>query len=272
MNSKLLQGKRGLILGVANEKSIAFAVAEICKENGADLVLTYQNEATEKRVRPLAEQLGIQEVYPCDVRNEEELNRLFSSLAEGPGQGLDFIVHSLAYADRVTLQNRFAETTRQQFTESLDISAFSLVAIAQKALQLPKKPTSILTMSYLGAEKVVPGYNLMGVAKAALEASVRYLAYDLGKDGIRVNAIAAGPIRTLASSAIKGFKTMLSESAQMAPLRKNVSTEDVARSSLYLLSDLSSGVSGEIHYVDAGFNIMASVSSSTQSSNPSPSN
>ena len=249
-------GKKILVLGVANERSIAWGISQALHREGAELAFTYVNEAIERRVRPLAAELGCETVLPCDVQSDEAIDKLFQDLETRWGT-IDGIVHAVAFAEREDLQNRFAKTTRAGFRLALDVSAYSLIAIAGRAEKLMKeRGGSILTLSYLGAERVVPNYNVMGVAKAALEASVRYLAADLGEYGIRVNAISAGPIKTLAASGIPHFKELLAAFALKAPLRRNVTTEDVAESGLYFLGRQSLGVTGEVTYVDCGFNIM----------------
>lgn len=249
-------GKKVLVLGVANERSIAHSITTELVREGATVALTYMNEAIEKRVRPIAEELGIKHVYQCDVQNEEHIDKLFADLKDAWGS-LDGMVHSIAFADREDLSRRFVETSRSGFQLALDVSAYSLVSLSKRAEQLMSAGGgSIVTLTYLGSERVVKNYNVMGVAKAALEASVRYLAYELGEKGIRVNAISAGPIKTLAASGIAGFKDMLSAFAEKAPLRRNTSLEDVAKASLFMLGDDSSGVTGETLYVDCGFNIM----------------
>ncbi|MCB0331069.1 MAG: enoyl-ACP reductase [Bdellovibrionales bacterium] len=251
----MFKDKKILILGVANKKSIAWGVAEALHKEGAQLAFTYMNEAIEKRVRPLADELGGALVLPCDVQSDEELDNLFSEL-EGRWGSLDGVVHSVAYAEKDDLANPFSETTRSGFQLALDISAYSLVAIAGRAKKLMTEGGSVITMSYLGAERAVENYNVMGVAKAALESSVRYLAAELGQSNIRVNAISAGPIKTLAASGIPKFKELLAHFAEKAPLRRNVDPIDVAGTSLYLLSQLSSGVTGETIYVDGGYSIV----------------
>ncbi|MCB0332346.1 MAG: enoyl-ACP reductase, partial [Bdellovibrionales bacterium] len=243
----MFKDKKILILGVANKKSIAWGVAEALHKEGAQLAFTYMNEAIEKRVRPLADELGGALVLPCDVQSDEELDNLFSEL-EGRWGSLDGVVHSVAYAEKDDLANPFSETTRSGFQLALDISAYSLVAIAGRAKKLMTEGGSVITMSYLGAERAVENYNVMGVAKAALESSVRYLAAELGQSNIRVNAISAGPIKTLAASGIPKFKELLAHFAEKAPLRRNVDPIDVAGTSLYLLSQLRSGVTGETIY------------------------
>lgn len=256
---KLMQGKKGIITGVANNMSIAWHIAKELHNNGAELAFTYQSEILEKRIVPLAAELGCDKLYKCDVADEESLKDMFVKIGKDLGK-IDFIVHSIAFADKSELQNRYVDTTRHNFLNSMLISCFSLTEITRYALPLLNTGSSIITLSYLGADKVVPGYNVMGLSKAALESSVKYLAHDLGADGIRVNAISAGPIRTLASSGISEIKTMINYHQNTAPLKRNVTQTDVAKSALYLLSDLSSGVTGEIHYVDGGYNVMGMVS------------
>lgn len=256
----MFSGKKFLILGVANERSIAWGIAQALHKQGAELAFTYVNEAIEKRVRPLAEGLvssgmGNCAVLPCDVQSDEAIDNLFVELKSRWGQ-LDGVIHSVAFAEREDLQRSFCETSREGFRLALDVSAYSLIAVARRARELMTEGGSIITLSYLGAERVVTNYNVMGVAKAALEASVRYLASDLGAKGIRVNAISAGPIKTLAASGIPHFKELLAAFAEKAPLKRNVSQEDVANTALYFLGPWSSGVTGEITYVDCGFNIM----------------
>ena len=253
----LMTGKRGIIFGVANDMSIAWGIAQQLHAAGATLAFTYLNEALEKRVRPLAESLESPLILPCDVASDEQIAATFAAVEKAWGS-IDFVVHSVAFANREDLKQPFTQTSRQGFQLALDISAYSLVAMARCAVPLMKEGGSIVTMSYLGAERAVPGYNVMGVAKAALEASVRYLAAELGEQRIRVNAISAGPIRTLAASAVGDFKSKIKLMDDFAPLRRTVTQEEVGGSALYLLSDLSSGVTGEIHYVDGGFNIVVS--------------
>jgi len=252
----LMTGKKGIIFGVANEKSIAWGVAQQLRAAGAEIAFTYLNEALEKRVRPLAESLDATIILPCDVQNEDEMVAVFSELEKQWGK-IDFVVHAIAFANREDLKRPFSQTSRDGFRLALDISAYSLVSMTRCALPVMNKGGSIVTMSYLGAVRTVPSYNVMGVAKAALESSVRYLAAELGEQGVRVNAISAGPIRTLAAAGIADFKKKLSVAEERAPLKRLISQDEVGKSSLYLLSDLSSGVTGEIHYVDGGFNIAA---------------
>ncbi|TMA13391.1 MAG: enoyl-ACP reductase [Deltaproteobacteria bacterium] len=253
---KLLEGKRGVIFGVANDRSIAWAIAEALHREGAELAFTYAGEILEKRVRPLAEGIGAKIVLPCDVTKDEEIETIFQTLRQEWG-GLDILIHAIAYASKEDLSNPYLQTSRQGFQLALDVSTYSLVALTRQAASLMEgRKGSVLTMTYMGAEKVIPNYNVMGVAKAALEASVRYLAHDLGPKGIRVNAISAGPIKTLAAAGIAGFKEMLHYSSERAPLKRNVDAEEVARTALYLVSDMASAVTGEVVHVDAGYNIM----------------
>jgi len=252
----MFDGKKVLVLGVANERSIAWGIAEALHKEGAELAFNYLNEALERRVRPLADSLGCKNVLPCDVQHDDQIDFMFEELKSRWGT-IDAVVHSLAYAEKEDLTNRFVNTTRKGFQTALDISAYSLVAVTKRALPLmSEKGGSILTMTYLGAERVDQNYNVMGVAKAALEASVRYLASDLGEFNIRVNAISAGPIKTLAAAGIPQFRDMLSAFAEKAPMKRNVTQADVANTGLYLLGPLGSGVTGEVVYVDCGFNIM----------------
>jgi enoyl-[acyl-carrier protein] reductase I len=253
----VLTGKRAVVLGVANDHSIAWAIARRFHQEGATLALTYPNEAIEKRVRPLAEQLGTDLVLPCDVTSDEQIAALFGVLRERWGDGVDAVVHSLAYAERDDLKGRFVDTTRLGFHTALDVSAFSLIAIARQAEPLlAARRGALVTMTYYGAEKVFPNYNVMGVAKAALEACVRYLAADLGPAGIRVNAISAGPLRTLSAAGISGFRAMLHYHEERAPLRRNVGADEVAAAALFLCTDAASAVTGEVLHVDAGYNVM----------------
>ncbi|WP_456485916.1 enoyl-ACP reductase FabI [Hydrogenimonas sp.] len=252
----IMKGKRGLIVGVANNKSIAYGIAKACHEQGAELAFTYLNDALKKRVEPIAAEFGSDMVYPLDVSRPEEFEALAKNLQERWGS-FDFVVHAVAFAPKEALSNPFVETTKAAFDVAMDISVYSLVELSRYMLPLLNEGASILTLSYLGAEKYIPNYNVMGVAKAALEASVRYLAADLGPTkGIRVNAISAGPIKTLAASGIGDFRFILKWNEANAPLRRNVTTDEVGNSAMYLLSPLASGVTGEVHYVDAGYNIM----------------
>ena len=252
----LLEGKTGLIMGVANKRSIAWGIAQSTHQAGARLVLSYQNERLGENVRKLAPELNEPLLLPCDVQNDDEIDRLMESIQTEVG-GLDFVVHALAFAPREALTGSFADTSREAFHTALDVSAYSLVALARRAAPLMKdRDGSIMTLTYLGAERVVPGYNVMGVAKAALEASVRYLANDLGLDGIRVNAISAGPVRTLASSAVSGITGLIRMHAEKAPLRRATETSEVGDTALFLASTMSRGITGEIIYVDGGYNIL----------------
>jgi len=252
----LMDGKRGVIFGVANDKSIAWGVAQQLHAAGAELAFTYLNEALEKRVRPLAGSLGSTIILPCDVGSDDEIAAVFKELEQQWGT-IDFVVHAVAFANREDLKNPFSQTNREGFNLAMDISAYSLLPMTRYAMPLMPAGGSIVTMSYLGAVLAVPDYNVMGVAKAALEASVRYLAAELGPQQIRVNAISAGPIKTLAASGIGNFKQKLRTMEERSPLRRTVTKEEVGKATLYLLSDLSTGVTGEIHYVDGGFNISA---------------
>jgi enoyl-[acyl-carrier protein] reductase I len=254
--SPLLAGRRGLVVGVANERSIAWGIARNARAAGAELAFTFQGEALERRVRPLAAEAGSSIVEPLDVTQPAEVDAVFARLREEWGR-LDFLVHSVAYAERADLQGRTVDTSREGFLKALEISAYSLIALSRAAEPLLTSGGSILTLTYYGAVKAVPNYNVMGIAKAALEASVRYLALDLGPAGIRVNGISAGPIKTLAAAGVSGLRSMLGEAAERAALRRNVSIDDVGKAATYLLSDLSAGVTGEIHYVDAGLSIRA---------------
>ena len=254
--TQLLEGKTGLIMGVANKRSIAWGIANAASKAGARLILTYQNDRLGENVRELAPQLNNPLLLPCDVSNDEQIQALSGRIGEEIGH-LDFLVHALAYAPREALGGMYADTKRDDFRIALDVSAYSLVAVSRAALPLMKeRQGSIVTLTYLGSERVVQNYNVMGVAKAALEASVRYLANDLGPHGIRVNAISAGPIRTLASSAIGGVSNMIKLHAERAPLRKAVDTDEVGDAALFLLSPLSRGISGEVIYVDGGYHIL----------------
>jgi enoyl-[acyl-carrier protein] reductase I len=254
----LMKGKRGLIMGVANDRSIAWGIAEMAHKHGAELAFTFQGDALEKRVRPLAESVQSKIVVPCDVTNHESIDATFKAVEKEWG-GLDFVVHAIAYSDKNELDGLYLNTTRDNFLKTMDISVYSFTAVAQRAVPLMKNGGSLITMTYHGAERVMPHYNVMGVAKAALEASVRYLASDVGKNGIRVNAISAGPIKTLAASGIGDFRYILKWNELNAPLRRNVTTEDVGGAGLFLLSDLGAGVTGEIMYVDSGYNTIGMV-------------
>ena len=250
----LMKGKKGLIMGVANSRSIAWGIAKACAAQGAEIMLTYQGDAIKKRVEPLAVELGGGPVLPCDVTDKASMDAVFAAIAAKWGR-LDFLVHAIAYADKAGLDGRYVDTTEENFTKSLLISCFSFTALAQRAEKLMTAGGSMLTLTYYGAEKVMPHYNVMGVAKAALEASVRYLAADLGRGGIRVNAVSAGPIKTLAASGIADFRYILKWNEYNSALRRTVTIEEVGASGLYLLSDLSRGVTGEVHHVDAGYHV-----------------
>jgi len=251
----LLKGEKALIFGVANDRSIAWAISQALHEEGAELAFTYAGEILEKRVRPLAEGIGSKIILPCDVTKDEEIEKVFQTLRREWGK-LDILIHAVAYAAKEDLSNPYVQTSREGFHLALDVSTYSLVVLARQAAQLMEEGGSVLTLTYVGSERVIPNYNVMGVAKAALEASVRYLAYDLGPKKIRVNAISAGPIRTLAASGIAGFKEMLHHVGDRAPLKRNIDAEEVGRTALYLVSDLASAVTGEVLHVDAGYNIM----------------
>ncbi|XVN42091.1 MAG: enoyl-ACP reductase [Candidatus Rickettsia vulgarisii] len=256
----LLNGKKGLITGVANNLSISWAIAQIAKEYGASLAFTYQGEVLEKRVMPLAEEVGCDFVVPCDVTDEKSMDDLFEMIEKKWGK-LDFVIHSIGFSDKNELKGRYIDTSLPNFLNTMNISCYSLTALAKRAEPLMKDGGSIITLTYYGANKVIPNYNVMGLAKAALECSVKYLATDMGPNNIRVNAISAGPIRTLAASGIGDFKSMLSMHEKVSPLRRNTSQQDVAGAALYLLSNLAAGVTGEIHYVDCGYNITAGATS-----------
>lgn len=251
----LLQGRRGLIMGVANERSLAWGIAAACAAQGASLAFTFQGEALEKRVRPLAASVGSELVFPCDVAEEASIDAAFAGL-RGRWDRLDFLVHAIGFADKGYLRGRYLDTPRAAFLQAMDISCYSFTAVCQRAVPMMPAGGSLLTLTYLGAERWMPHYNVMGVAKAALEASVRYLAADLGTAGIRVNAISAGPIRTLAASGIGDFRYILRWNQLNSPLRRNVSTDEVGGAGVYVLSDLSAGVTGEVHHVDCGYHIV----------------
>ncbi len=253
----ILQGKKGLIMGVANNRSIAWGIAQEVYKYGADLAFTYQGEALQKRVEPLAASVGSDIVLECDVTNSESIARVFSTLEEKWGK-LDFIVHAIAFSDKEELRGRYVDTTPGNFAKTMNISAYSLVAVAKAGEELLKKSDSpsILSLSYYGAEKVIPHYNVMGVAKAALEASTQYLAMDLGKDNIRVNCISAGPVKTLAAAGIGDFKLIFKWNEYNSPLRRNIDLKDVGGAGVFLLSELGSGVTGEVLHVDAGYHIV----------------
>ena len=251
----LFKDKKVVIFGLANDRSIAWGIAEAMHKQGARLAFSYAGEVLEKRVRPLAESIGAELVVSCDVTDDNQITAAFEQI-KAKWETVDVIVHSIAFAQKEDLEGRFVETSRKGFSLAMDVSAYSLVALARAALPLMPNGGAILTLSYYGADKVVPGYNMMGVAKAALESSVRYLAADLGEQNIRVNAISAGPIKTLAFAGIKGSKSMLHIYQERAPLRRNVTQEEVGKAALFLCSDLGSGVTGEVTYVDAGYNVI----------------
>ncbi len=250
----LMKGKRGLIMGVANNRSIAWGIARACANQGAELAFTYQGDALKKRVEPLAAEIQSKIVLPCDVTDAASMDAVFAALEKSWGR-LDFLVHAIAFSDKAELDGRYVDTTEKNFTQTMLISCYSFTALAKRAEKLMTQGGSLLTMTYYGAEKVLPHYNVMGVAKAALEASVRYLAADLGKNNIRVNAISAGPIKTLAASGIADFRYILRWNEYNSALRRTVTTEEVGGSALYLLSDLGRAVTGEIHHVDAGYHV-----------------
>ncbi|MBM3574000.1 MAG: enoyl-ACP reductase FabI [Alphaproteobacteria bacterium] len=254
----LMTGKKGLVMGVANDRSIAWAIAQAAAKHAAELAFTYQGEALEKRVRPLAASVNSPIVEPCDVSDEASMDRVFATIADRWGR-LDFAVHAIAYSDKEELKGKYVNTTRGNFQRTLDISCYSFTAIAQRAAPLMTSGGSLLTLTYIGAEQVMPHYNVMGVAKAALEASVRYLAADLGARNIRVNGLSAGPMKTLAASGIGDFRYILKWNQLNAPLRRNVTLEEVGGAGLYLISDLAGGVTGEIHHVDCGYHVVGMV-------------
>ena len=251
----IMEGKKGLIVGVANNRSIAYGIAKACKREGADIILTYQNDKLKKRVERVASELDVKNIYPLDVTNEEELKALRKAIERDYGK-IDFLVHSVAFAPREALDGEFINTSKEAFRIAMEISVYSLIDLVRTIEPIMNDGGSILTLTYLGSQRYVPHYNVMGVAKAALEASVRYLAVDLGKRKIRINALSAGPIKTLAASGIGDFSEILKYNEKNSPLRKNVTIDEVGNSAMYLLSDLSSGVTAEIHYVDSGYNIM----------------
>jgi enoyl-[acyl-carrier protein] reductase I len=252
----LMQGKRGLVMGVANDHSIAWGIAKTLAAHGAELAFTYQGEALGKRVKPLAQSIGSTQVLACDVENLASVDGVFTTLGEKWG-GLDFLVHAIAFSDKNELKGRYADTTRENFARTMLISCFSFTEVAKRAASLMPGGGAMVTLTFGGSTRVMPNYNVMGVAKAALEASVRYLASDFGPSGIRVNAISAGPVRTLAGAGIADARLMFTYQKAHAPLRRTVTIDEIGKSALYLLSDLSSGVTGEIHYVDSGYNIIS---------------
>ncbi len=255
MTSGLMTGKRGLIMGLANDKSIAWGIAKACSAAGAELAFSYQGDALKKRVAPLADQLGSDFVVPCDVGDDASIDALFTEIEKRWGK-LDFIVHAIGFSDKNELRGRYVDTSRDNFLLSMDISVYSFTSVVKRAAAIMPDGGSCLTLTYYGAEKVMPHYNVMGVAKAALEASVRYMAEDLGKDGIRVNAISAGTIKTLAASGIGDFRLIMKWNEYNAPLRRTVTQDEVGNSALYLLSDMGSAVTGEVHHVDSGYHVV----------------
>jgi enoyl-[acyl-carrier protein] reductase I len=254
-NNGIMNGKRGIIMGVANDRSIAWGIAAALAKEGAELAFTYQGEALEKRVRPLAESVGSNLIIPCDVSSDEAIDETFKIL-KGTWKTIDFIVHAIAYSDKEELKGEYLDTTRENFFRTMDISVYSFTAVARRAAAMMPNGGSMITLTYYGAEKVMPHYNVMGVAKAALESSVRYLAADLGSNKIRVNSLSAGPIKTLAASGIGDFRYILKWNQYNSPLRRNVTLEDVGGCGVYLLSDLSTGVTGETHHVDCGYHVV----------------
>jgi enoyl-[acyl-carrier protein] reductase I len=253
--SGLMAGKRGLVMGVANDRSIAWGIARAVAAEGAELAFTYQGEALGKRVTPLAKSLGVDFVIPCEVADDASIDAVFAEIDKRWGS-LDFVLHAIAFSDKDELKGKYLNTSRKNFALTMDISCYSFTAVSQRAAKLMPKGGSLLTLTYYGAERVMPHYNVMGVAKAALEASVRYLAADLGGQNIRVNAISAGPIKTLAASGIGDFRYILKWNELNSPLKRNVTTEQVGGAGLYLLSELSAGVTGEVHHVDSGYHIV----------------
>ena len=251
----LMQGKKGLVMGVANDRSIGWGIAAAAASQGAELAFTYQGDALKKRVNPLAESVGSDIVLPCDVTDEVSVDLVFNNLKE-KWDKLDFLVHAIAYSDKEELKGGYVDTTRENFQKTMEISVYSFTALAKRAAEMMPNGGSLLTMTYYGAERVMPHYNVMGVAKAALEASVRYLAVDLGGQNIRVNGLSAGPMKTLAASGIGDFRYILKWNEYNSPLKRNVTLEDIGGAGLYLLSDLSSGVSGETHHVDCGYHVV----------------
>lgn len=254
----LMKGKRGIVMGVANDKSIAWGISKALHDSGAELAFTYQGDALKKRVGPLAESVGAKHVIPCDVTDGDSIDAAFKTLEEDWGE-IDFLVHAIAFSDKSELDGQYLATSRDNFLRTMDISVYSFTSIAQRAVPFMNEGGSLLTLTYYGAEKVMPHYNVMGVAKSALDTSVKYLANDLGKDGIRVNAISAGPIKTLAASGIGDFRFILKWNELNAPLRRNVTIDDVGKAGLFLLSDMASGMTGEIMHVDSGYNTVGMV-------------
>jgi len=262
----LLKGKKGLIIGLANKHSIAYGIAKVAYDNGAELGFTYLNDSIKKRVEPISKELGSEINIPLDVTNPEDMEKLKDRVEESMGR-IDFIVHSIAFAPKRALSGNTVDTLREDFLTAMDVSVYSLIGVTQKLLPIMNDGGSILTLTYFGAEKFVPKYNVMGIAKSALEATVRYLAVDLGDRGIRVNALSAGPIKTLAASGIEDFRNLLKWNENHSPLGRNVTIEDVGGSAIYLLSDLARGVTGETHYVDSGYNIIGMPKDASKSLN-----
>lgn len=255
LNNGIMNGKRGIVMGVANDRSIAWGIAEAVAKQGAEIAFTYQGDALEKRVKPLAEKVGSSIIIPCDVSSDEAIDETFNLLKE-KWDTIDFVVHAIAYSDKEELKGEYVDTTRENFYKTMDISVYSFTAVAQRAAKMMPNGGSMITLTYYGAEKVMPHYNVMGVAKAALESSVRYLAADLGNDKIRVNSLSAGPIKTLAASGIGDFRYILKWNQYNSPLRRNVTLNDVGGCGVYLLSDFSAGVTGETHHVDCGYHVV----------------
>jgi enoyl-[acyl-carrier protein] reductase I len=260
--AQLMAGKKGLVMGVANERSIAWGIAKACHDQGAEVAFTFQGEALEKRVRPLANSIGAKIIEPCDVTNAASIDAVFAKLEKEWGK-LDFVVHAIAFSNKDELRGRYLDTTSDNFNLTMNVSVYSFTAVAQRAVPLMKDGGSLLTLTYYGAERVIPHYNVMGVAKAALEASVRYLAADLGQQKIRVNAISAGPIKTLAFAGINDGRYILKWNELNSPLKRNVTTEEVGNAGLYLLSDLGTGVTGEVMHVDAGYHVVGMINTSS---------
>ena len=260
--AQLMAGKKGLVMGVANERSIAWGIAKTCHDQGAEVAFTFQGEALEKRVRPLAGSIGAKIIEPCDVTNPASIDAVFAKLEKEWGK-LDFVVHAIAFSNKDELRGRYLETSSDNFNLTMNVSVYSFTAVSQRAVPLMKDGGSLLTLTYYGAERVIPHYNVMGVAKAALEASVRYLAADLGEQKIRVNAISAGPIKTLAFAGINDGRYILKWNELNSPLKRNVTTEEVGNAGLYLLSDLGTGVTGEVMHVDAGYHVVGMINTSS---------
>jgi enoyl-[acyl-carrier protein] reductase I len=261
-SSQLMAGKKGLVMGVANERSIAWGIAKACHEQGAKVAFTFQGEALEKRVRPLANSIGAEIIEPCDVTNAASIDATFAEIEKKWG-GIDFLVHAIAFSNKDELRGRYLDTSPENFQLTMNVSCYSLTAVAQRAVPLMKNGGSILTLTYYGAERVIPHYNVMGVAKAALEASVRYLAADLGEQKIRVNAISAGPIKTLAFAGINDGRYILKWNELNSPLKRNITQEEVGNAALYLLSDLGTGMTGEIMHVDGGYHVVGMIKTSS---------